>query len=108
VTQRQKIVAGVVLAIGVGVVVLLWNVERRARILARVPGWTSTEGVPDSVAPDLATVSELDSWAANRCRPMIACCGEETAGRYVGKLYDSSLASSPNSLVRANFQIGGC
>jgi len=108
VTQRQKIVAGVILAIGVVTVVLLWNVERRARILARIPGWTATEVVPDSVAPDLGTVSELESWAANRCRPMAACCSEETAGRRVAKFYPSSLANSPFSLIRANFEVGGC
>jgi len=107
VTQRQKVVAGVVLAIGVAVVVLLWNVERRARMLARVPGWNATEVLPDSVAPDMATVTDAESWAANRCRPMVACCGEETAGLRVGKLYASSLASSPHSLIRASFELGG-
>lgn len=96
-----------VAAAGLGVAaVLIWMIQRRAT-LPRVPEWLDTRQPPATLAAQLSTLSEAQSWAANRCRPINAACPGYTAGYRVHRLWPDNLSSDPGSLVRFGFEFAG-
>lgn len=105
--RKHMITVGVIAGAVAGGVLLLLAWRRKQADTPAVPAWLDYQQPPDSVAPDLMTLTPDQSWAANRCRPMIASCGEFSAGRRVRRTYPSNLAASPNSFIRASFDLGG-
>lgn len=105
-SRRQMIVLwvifGAVAVAGLGAVMI-----HRRRPAPQVPEWLAGGQPPDSVAPDLMTLTPDQSWAANRARPMVACCGDYTAGRRIRRTYPRSLAESPDSFIAASFDLSG-
>ncbi len=106
--SREQVATGVVIALLAGGAVALYAINRRAD-LKRVkgPDWLDVQQPPDGVATDFQTLSADQSWAANRCRPMTACCSGRSAGSRIRKTYPGSLASSDHSFIRASFAVGG-
>jgi hypothetical protein len=105
--NRRKVVIAAV-AGGVAIVLLLLMAWRKREALQRaVPEWLSNGQPPETVTPEMLTVSPAEAFAAVRCRPMIASCGEFTAGRRTRRIYPDTLESDPNSLIRARFELGG-
>lgn len=87
-------------AVLAGVFALLWIADRRkAAVDAVTPPWTDPQQPAEGVAEQLTTLSPGESWAANRCRPMTACCNGRTAGRRVRRTYPATLSEDPNSLI---------
>ena len=103
--RRWKAVGLVVLVVAAGAF-LLFAVNRRSRWERAAPAWLDPQQPPDGVASQLSTLTEAQSWAANRCRHMSACCGDQTAGRRVRRTYPGSLAESDTSFIRASFGLG--
>lgn len=108
-TRRQTVIAGAItLALAVAVIVLYAANRRYAFIQAR-PAWLEGDQPPEGVAAAWGTLSEAQSWAANRAAPMTACCAGRGAGRRVRREYPASLADSDHSFIRASFDLtGGC
>lgn len=101
--RRMFIAAGVVVVAAL----VVWGYTRRQAIEAAIPAWLDTVQPPDNVAAQLPTVSEAESFAANRARPMVACCQPYTAGNRVRRTYPRNLAESPDSIVRPFFRVEG-
>lgn len=103
-TRRQIIVMSTAAGILVLLVFVLIGANRRHALKRAVPAWLIPNQPPEGIAADLPTLSEAESWAANRCRPMVASCGTNTAGRRIRREYPPSLAESPDSFIRASFK----
>lgn len=105
--RRQTVVVATIgAAVGVAVLVLL-VVRRRQLDTPAIPDWLKVQQPPETVTPDLMILTPDQSWAANRCRPMTACCGDLSAGRRIRRTYPPSLAESPDSFIRLSFDLGG-
>ena len=103
--RRTSIVAGAV-AVGLVLAILgLLAMNRRQRLEAAAPAWLNPDQPPDGVAAQLSTLTDAQSWAANRCRPMSACCAANTAGSRVRRQYPSTLACSPGSFIRGGLEL---
>lgn len=110
ITSRQAVVGGAVVAVLGLAALLLWRTQLRAQDEATTPDWSDPHQPADDLGPAMQVADPGQSWAANRCGPMTACCTGQTAGRRTRRLYDATLADSPNSLVAgAYFNLsGGC
>lgn len=106
-TRRQMIVSGVIAGLALLGVLGLLVVGRNQRLKSSIPAWLQLRQPPDTVAADMATVSEAESWAANRCRPMAASCGGNTAGRRIRREYPGSLEQSEHSFIRGHIELSG-
>lgn len=107
---REQVATGAVVGLLAAGAFGLWAVNRRAE-LARVkgPDWLDGDQPADGVASDIPILTAQQSWAANRCLPMAACCGDNTAGTRIRRTYPATLASSAGSFIRGGFSIaGGC
>lgn len=104
--KRLTIAAGVAVVIGVAAIVLM-GAERRAALARSRPAWLDPQQPSEGIAADLRTVSDAESWAANRCRPMAASCSGYTAGRRIRRTYPGSLADAPYSFIRASVDLQG-
>lgn len=102
--RRWRVVGLVVVVLGAAGLVLFAN-YRRARFERAAPGWLNPEQPPDGVAAELSTLTADQSWAANRCRHMTACCPGQTAGSRVRRTYPGSLAESDTSFVRGRLGV---
>jgi hypothetical protein len=105
-TRRQMIVGGVIVGVLGVAVVTLWCVQRRAEGKGVAPAWLDPHQPAPDVASELTVLNADQSWAANRARPMAACCAGRTAGMRVRRTYDGNLADSPYSFIRASLAIG--
>jgi hypothetical protein len=108
VNRRHLKVIALIVATIAGVLLALVCWRKREALQEAVPEWLASNQPPtQTIVPELLTVSPEQSYAANRCRPMAASCGDFTAGRRTRRIYPDTLESDPNSLVRAHFEIGG-
>ena len=107
-TTRQKVMAGVVALALLLVVLAVWAANRRYAFLRAAPAWLDPEQPPEGVAAAWGAVSPAQGWAANRASPMSACCTGRGAGSRVRREYPDTLAASPNSFIRADFNLGTC
>lgn len=99
-SKRQQLVGGgavLVLALVAGGI---WMAQRRRERAARTPAWTDPQQPPEGTAGEPTQLTADQSWAANRCTSLSACCASNTAGMRTRRLYPASLTSSPDSLVR--------
>jgi hypothetical protein len=106
--RRLARVALVVVAVGM---FILFASMRRDRYNRATPNWLDPQQPPDGIATDLGTLTEKQSWAANRAAPMNACCTDRGAGRRVRRTYPGTLADHPDSLVAGSVRINlsaGC
>ena len=104
--RRQTIVAvGVVAVLSLAVAVLWWT-NRAHEAERSSPAWLDPQQPPD-VVPALVGPTPQESWAANRCRPMTACCTGNTAGTRIRRTYPDTLQSSPHSFIRASVNLSG-
>lgn len=99
--RAAAIVVGVLL-IAVGV---LYAANRRDALARAKPDWLDPQQPPDGVAAQLTTLSQDQSWAANRARHMTACCLGRTAGRRIRRTYPGCLADSDTSIVRTQVEL---
>lgn len=106
-TRRQQIVAGVIVLVLLAAAVALWAANRRAALMRAMPAWLDPEQPPEGVAAAWGTLSEAQSWAANRATPMTACCAGRSAGSRVRRTYADTLAHDPGSFIRASFDLTG-
>ena len=104
--RRQTIVAAGVVGALVLAAGVLWWTNRAHEAERSSPAWLDPQQPPD-VIPALTGPTPLESWAANRCRPMTACCTGATAGTRVRRLYPDTLQSSPHSFIRASVNLSG-
>lgn len=104
--RRLAVIGLVVIAVGA---FLVYAVTRRERFLAAKPAWLDPQQPPDGIASQLPTLSDAESWAANRATPMAQCCGDNTARRSIRRTYPGSLAESGHSFIRGTVavQLGG-
>lgn len=101
ITRRQTIIGGSVAAVLALAVFLLWTAERRAKLERALPAWLDIRQPPESLATELPTLTDAQSWAANRCAPMTASCAGRGAGSRVRREYPATLAESPTSIISA-------
>jgi hypothetical protein len=94
--NRQRWVMGGFIALAVTLVLLLWTYTRRVETERATPEWSDPHQPPLTIG----SVDPAASWAANRCLPMAACCGSNSAGRRVRRHYDGNLSGSPQSFIR--------
>lgn len=106
-SRRQMLITAAVGGLLILGVLLLVGWNRREALRHAVPEWLRPHQPPETITPELLTVSEAESFAANRCRPMAASCGDNTAGRRIRRTYPGSLTESPDSLIRVAFDISG-
>lgn len=104
--ERRWFVAAVAGAVGL-MVLFLWGWQRRAALSAVRPSWTDPGQPPDGVAAELNSLTDDQSWAANRCRNMSACTPGQTAGYRIHRTYPDQLAGAPDTLVRARVALIG-
>jgi hypothetical protein len=83
---------------------VLWSVQRRQAFEAAAPGWLNPGQPPDGVA---APLTAAQSYAANRCRPMTACCTGRTAGMRTRRTYPPTVAGWSGSFLSAGFNVMG-
>lgn len=102
-TRNVKIGLGVLGALGV-VWFVMWSARRKRVFDANKPPWLDPGQPPAGVA---APLTAAQSFAANRCRPMSACCVGRTAGLRTRRTYPGTVADSPHSLVQASFDVIG-
>jgi hypothetical protein len=107
VNSRTKMVAVGVVAVLVVAGFVLWAVNRKAELARAKPAWLDPHQPPDGVAAELSTLTADQSWAANRCRPMVASCSDYTAGRRIRRIYDPCLEQSSGSFIRTRFELEG-
>lgn len=105
--RKQLIATSTVAALLAVAVLVLLGVNRREALKSAIPAWLQTTQPPDGVAADLPTLTDGESWAANRCRPMAGSCGDNTAGRRIRREYPASLAEMSGSFIRASFDLSG-
>lgn len=103
--NRRRVVVLVLVAVGAAAF-FLYACYRRAAWERAAPAWLDPKQPPDGVASQLPTLTDAQSWAANRCRPMAASCCDNTAGRRIRRTYPGSLAESPDSFVRGRLGFG--
>lgn len=106
-TRQQAVRVATIGAAVVLVLLVLVLVRRKQVQTPAVPAWLDFRQPPDSVAADLGVLTPDQSWAANRCRHIMAPCGDYTAGRRIRRTYPASLADSPDSFIRASFDLSG-
>ena len=106
--RRWRIVGLILVVVDAAGLVLVAS-YRKARFDRAAPAWLDPQQPPDGVAAELSTLTADQSWAANRCRHMTACCGEQSAGSRIRRTYPGTLADAPWSLVRAraDLSVGG-
>jgi hypothetical protein len=97
--RRWRIIGLVVLAVA-GAALFLIAVTRRVQFYRAAPAWLDPDQPPDGVAAELSTLTADQSWAANRCRNMSACCADQTAGARTRRIYPGTLADSDSSFIR--------
>ena len=107
VPNRRTLVTGGVAVLLAGAVVGVWLAQHRHERTGQLPGWTDPQQPPDGVAGEVTQLTADQTWAANRCGPMTACCSSNTAGSRVRRTYASSLTDSADSIVRAAFSVDG-
>lgn len=100
-TRQQRIVAAGVTGTLAVAVIVLWAVNKRARA-RREPSWLDPQQPEQGVA---APLTAAQSWAANRARPMTACCTGQTAGMRTRRDYPATLVDAPYSLIRGRTSI---
>jgi hypothetical protein len=109
VNSRQKFVAGLVLLGMLAAVFVLWVANQRADVERSTPAWLDAGQPPDGVAVNMGSLTDAESWAANRASHMSACCPGRGAGSRVRRTYHDTLADNPNSFIRTSFELsGGC
>lgn len=104
--RRVTYVAGGVVVL-VAAAVLLAGAERRARLARQVPAWLNFRQPPESAAVEMMTLSPAESWAANRCVPMVGPSKGYSAGSRIRRTYPGTLADSDDSIVRGSFSLEG-
>lgn len=108
-TSRQKFVAGLVLLLMLVAVFTLWIANKRSESERAMPAWLDSGQPPDGIAVNMGSLTEAESWAANRCSHMTAACTGRGAGSRVRRTYADTLADNPNSFIRGSFDLtGGC
>lgn len=106
--QRRRMITFGLIILGLALVLAMWIAHRRRKVEEHaVPAWLDPQQPPDTVAADMMILSPAESWAANRCAPMVASCRGRTAGARIRRTYPESLAASHSSFIRAGFSIGG-
>jgi len=103
ITRRQTMVGGAIVGGLVLIAVILWWHNHATARERATPAWLSPGQPPDEVTPE--PLSPDASWAANRCRPMVASCGPHSAGSRVRREYPGSLCESDASFVRASVNL---
>jgi hypothetical protein len=103
--RKRVVVIGAITAVLLFVVWLCWR--RREALRDKVPAWLANHQPPETITPEMMTVTPIEAYAANRCRPFAASCLDFTAGRRVRRTYAESLESDPNSVVRARLSLEG-
>lgn len=108
--RYNKKVAAVVLVVIAVAAFVLYTIGRRDRLARAMPAWLDPQQPPTGVAGQLSTLSDAQSWAANRCTPMSACCAGNTAGARVRRTYAPNLAESTGSFIRGRvgLELGTC
>jgi len=104
-TRRQKITAAVIVGVLLVAVFVVWAANRRDALARAMPAWLDLQQPPDGVAAELTTLTEDQSWAANRARHMTACCPGRTAGQRIRRTYPGCLADSDQSFVRTDVEL---
>lgn len=104
-TRRQYVtIGGIALAV-VLAVLLLVGVRNKEALQRMRPAWLDPGQPPDDISSALMVCTEAESWAANRCRPMVASCGPNSAGHRIRRTYPATLAASEGSFVRARADV---
>jgi hypothetical protein len=108
-TRKQYVAIGGIAAAAVIAFMLLIGFNSKEAAKRLTPAWLDPQQPAGGIAPDLLTVSEGESWAANRCRPMVASCGDNTAGRRIRRTYPGTLVDCESSLIRGRLavELGG-
>lgn len=106
-TRARLHVIGVIALVVIAVCFVLWAIARKQTYTASVPAWSEFDQPPDGIASQVTTLSADQSWAANRCRPMTASCGNRTAGRRLHRTYPATLGHDPCDPVQASFGVVG-
>lgn len=104
--NRKGLIIGlVVLAVLLCSGGFLFVFEWRRKDAEHTTGWLEAGQPPLGIA-NQGTAPADQSWAANRCRPMIASCTGLTAATRLRRTYPETLADSADSIVRARVDVG--
>lgn len=95
-----------VVVVVLAVVGVFYAIGRQASFNRAMPAWLNPQQPPDGVAAELSTLTAAQSFAANGCPSMTACCADRTAGARVRRTYPGSLAGGSGSFIQLRAQVG--